>query len=84
MTSCELCKRTIYQTIFIRQDKSGSHNPIVFDAYCISCRGLFDYYTRVKGVAEPIVKQALNHTYAPKEFRRRTRWGLETGGIVVL
>lgn len=56
MAKCGLCEKTIYATT--------TANKAVFDAYCISCRGLFNLYT-YRGMTEQQAKDTIIECYAP-------------------
>ncbi len=43
MNKCALCGKTTYETATF---------AMVFDAYCIHCRGLFNFLTKVKKFSE--------------------------------
>ena len=58
MIKCELCEKTNFQT--------ATEKYYVFDAYCVSCRGLFNYFVRVKRQAETFVRNYLKETYRDK------------------
>lgn len=61
MVKCELCTKTNYQT--------ATEKDYVFDAYCVSCRGHFNYLVGVKAQPEREVRLHLIDTYRPKKQR---------------
>ena len=40
---CAICAKTNYQTSTVK---------MMYDSYCVACRGMFRYYTRTKGMTE--------------------------------
>ena len=50
MAKCGLCEKIIYATTTVHK--------AVFDAYCISCRGLFNLYT-YRGMTEQQAKDTI-------------------------